>query len=277
MVLSALSFSLMSVCVKQLEGAIPVAEVVLARSVVSLALSWWLLKHLGLNPWGERRRMLVLRGVVGTLALYCVYAALAELPLAAATVFQYLYPTFTTALAWGALGELAGKRIFAAMAFGWLGVWLVAQPFGATPLEPWAVAIAITGALLTSIAYVTVRSLANYEDPMVIVFYFPLVSLPLSLPWVMANPVMPSGADWAWLVGVGLFTQLGQIFLTKGLTQLPAAKATAISYVQVIFAAGWGALWFGELINISTVAGALLVLLATILSLKPPHKPPQFH
>jgi drug/metabolite transporter (DMT)-like permease len=163
------------------------------------------------------------------------------------------------------------------MAFGWLGVWLVAQPFGATPLEPWAVAIAITGALLTSIAYVTVRSLANYEDPMVIVFYFPLVSLPLSLPWVMANPVMPSGADWAWLVGVGLFTQLGQIFLTKGLTQLPAAKATAISYVQVIFAAGWGALWFGELINISTVAGALLVLLATILSLKPPHRPPQFH
>lgn len=63
MVLSALSFSLMSVCVKQLEGAIPVAEVVLARSVVSLALSWWLLKHLGLNPWGERRRMLVLRGL----------------------------------------------------------------------------------------------------------------------------------------------------------------------------------------------------------------------
>ncbi|NBQ19770.1 MAG: EamA family transporter, partial [Synechococcaceae bacterium WB5_2A_257] len=102
MVLSALSFSLMSVCVKQLGGAIPVAEVVLARSLVSLALSWWLLNHLGLNPWGERRRMLVLRGVVGTLALYCVYAALAELPLAAATVFQYLYPTFTTALAWGA-------------------------------------------------------------------------------------------------------------------------------------------------------------------------------
>ncbi|NCU91447.1 MAG: EamA family transporter, partial [Synechococcaceae bacterium WB7_1B_046] len=62
MVLSALSFSLMSVCVKQLGGAIPVAEVVLARSLVSLALSWWLLNHLGLNPWGERRRMLVLRG-----------------------------------------------------------------------------------------------------------------------------------------------------------------------------------------------------------------------
>ena len=37
-------------------------------------------------------------------------------------MLQYLYPTFTAALAWGALGERAGKRILLAMALGWLGV-----------------------------------------------------------------------------------------------------------------------------------------------------------
>lgn len=268
MLLSAFSFSVMAVCVKQLGGRIPVAEVVFARSLVSLGISWWLIKRMGLNPWGKKRRMLVLRGIVGTLALFCVYAALAELPLAAATVFQYLYPTFTTALAWGILGEITGKRIFAAMALGWLGVFMVAQPFAASPLPALPTAIAITGALLTSIAYVTVRSLAEHENPMVIVFYFPLVSLPMSLPLVLVNPVLPSGSDWTWLIGVGIFTQLGQIWLTQGLTQLPAARATAISYAQVVFAATWGVLFFGEILNTSTIIGAILVLGATILSLK---------
>jgi drug/metabolite transporter (DMT)-like permease len=277
MLLSAFSFSLMGLCVKKLEGGIPLAEIVLARSLVSLAISWWLLKKLDIEPWGERRRMLVIRGAVGTLALYCVFAALAELPLASATVFQYLYPTFTTALAWGALGEMVGKRIIAAMALGWIGVWLVAQPFSAAALPPLPVAIAITGALLTSIAYVTVRSLANYEHPLVIVYYFPLISIPMSVPWVIANPVLPNTEELSWLIGVGIFTQLGQIWLTQGLTRLPAARATAISYVQVLFAAGWGAILFGEFINLSIMIGALLILAATILSLKPPHRPQPSH
>ena len=83
MVASALSFSLMGVCVKQVGGRIPAAEVVLARAIVSVALSWWLLRRAGVPPWGQRRGLLVWRGVIGTAALRCVYAALAALPGAA--------------------------------------------------------------------------------------------------------------------------------------------------------------------------------------------------
>ena len=282
MVASALSFSVMTVCVKQLEGRIPVAEVVLARALISLVLSWWLLRRQQLSPWGTRRPTLIWRGVVGSAALFCVYAAIAQLPLAAATVLQYLYPTFTAALAWGALGERAGKRVLLAMALGWSGVLLVAQPnwlssFGQNlntqSLPPLAVAIGITGALMTSVAYVLVRNLGPDEHPLVIVFYFPLVSVPVCLPFVLTNPVVPTGVELIWLLGVGLFTQLGQVFLTRGITGMPAAQATAISYVQVLFAAIWGTLIFGEQLNNLTVMGALLILGATLISLKPPRKP----
>ena len=282
MVASALSFSVMTVCVKQLEGRIPVAEVVLARALISLVLSWWLLRQQQLSPWGTRRTTLIWRGVVGSAALFCVYAAIAQLPLAAATVLQYLYPTFTAALAWGALGERAGKRVLLAMALGWSGVLLVAQPnwlpsFGQSlnpqSLPPLAVAIGVTGALLTSLAYVLVRNLAPDEHPLVIVFYFPLISVPLSLPFVLANPVLPTGVELIWLLGVGVFTQLGQVFLTQGITGMPAAQATAISYVQVIFAALWGTFLFGEQLNNLMMLGALLILGATLISLRPPRKP----
>ena len=59
------------------------------------------------------------------------------------------------------------------------------------PLPAIAVAIGITGALLTALAYVTVRHLANDEHRSVIIFYFPLMSVPMALPFVLANPVWP--------------------------------------------------------------------------------------
>ena len=271
MLASALAFSLMGVCVKQVGSRIPAAEVVLARAIVSVALSWWLLQRAGVEPWGDRKGLLILRGAIGTAALLCVYAALALLPLASATVLQYLYPTITALLAWLMLGEPIGKRVMLAMALGWSGVLLVAQPASlltsATGLPPLAVLIALGGALFTSLAYVSVRSLGTSEHPLVIVFYFPLVALPLSLPLVALHPVMPTPTELLWLIGVGVFTQLGQVYLTRGLTALPAAQATAISYVQVAFAGLWGWLVFGESIDGWTVAGAALVLAATLVSL----------
>ena len=161
--------------------------------------------------------------------------------------------------------------VLAAMALGCPGVLLVAQPAGllqgGSTLALVPVLIAVAGALFTALAYVSVRSLGTSEHPLVIVFYFPLVALPLSLPLVALNPVLPTPAELLWLVGVGIFTQLGQVYLTRSLTALPAARATAISYVQVLFAGGWGWLLFGESIDSWTIAGAGLVLAATLVSL----------
>jgi drug/metabolite transporter (DMT)-like permease len=272
MVLSALCFSLMGVCVKQVGSRIPATEVVLARAVVSVVLSWWMLRRSGIAPWGQRRWLLIWRGAIGTLALLCVYQALAMLPLAAATVLQYSYPTFTALLAWLTLGEPMGRRLLGAVALGWLGVMVLAWPPAGTglgtALPPLAVAIALVGAFSTALAYVSVRALRHSEHPLVIVFYFPLVALVLSLPLVLRDPVVPSWNELFWLIGVGLFTQLGQLTLTEGLMGLPAARATAISYVQVAFAVLWGWLIFAEPLEGTTLLGALLVLAATLMSLK---------
>jgi drug/metabolite transporter (DMT)-like permease len=264
----AFSFSLMTVCVKQLHGRLPVAEVVLGRALVSVVLSGWLVRRAGLDPLGQRRGLLALRGAVGTAALFCVYLGVMRLPLAAATVLQYLYPSLTALLAWAWLGERPGARIALAMTLGWLGVLVMAHPFGGggpgQTLPPDGVAWAVAGALLTAVAYVSVRELGRSEHPQVIVLWFPLISLPLSLPLVALEPTLPTLPELGWLLGVGLFTQLGQIGLTHGLMHLSAARATTISYAQVAFAALWGWLVFGEGIGAPTLAGGGLIL-ASIL------------
>ena len=273
MLSSALSFSLMGVCVKALGGRIPVVEVVLARSLVSLLLSVAMLRQAGLNPWGQRRWLLVLRGLIGTAALFCVFAALAQLPLAAATVLQYLHPTFTALLAWLLLRERVGPRVLLAALLGWLAVILLSSPaellgLRGAPLPLAGVLLALAGALLSACAYVSVRALGRSEHPLVIVFYFPLVGLAVTLLPVLIDPVLPTAAESLALVGVGLFTQLGQIGITKGLLGMPAARATAMSYGQVPLAALWGWCLFHEQLDPDTALAAGLVLAATLLTLR---------
>ena len=284
MLSSALSFSLMGACVKAIGGGLPVAEVVLARSGVSLVLSVVMLRQAGLNPWGRRRGLLILRGVIGTAALLCVFAALAQLPLAPATVLQYLQPSFTALLAWLLLRERIGLRMVLAALLGLLAVVVLcspqelsgllgpAAPFllgrGGSALPLGGILLAMAGALLSACAYVSVRALGRSEHPLVIVFYFPLVGLVLTLPVVLLQPVWPSPLQALALVGVGLFTQLGQIGITKGLLGMPAGRATAMSYGQVPLAALWGWCFFQESLDPDTALAAGLVLAATLLSLR---------
>ena len=271
LVLSSLAFSLMTVCVKQLGGRIPVSEIVLVRSVVSIALTGTAMALGGINPLGSNRRLLLLRGICGSIALLCFFEAITSLPLASATVLQYTYPTFTAGAAWLLLGERLRRRIGIAVVMGWIGVvmviepeWLGAGQVGLAMQPPMA---ALGGALFTALAYVCVRRLSTKEHPLVIILYFPLVSIPLTLPMVIKDGVWPFGLDWAWLLGVGVLTQLGQIWVTKGLSCLPAARATSLNYVQVLFAASWGWIWFNESITAFTCIGAALVLSASIISL----------
>ena len=275
LILCALAFSLMTVCVKHLGGQLPVAEIVLVRSLISIVITLAMLQRVGVSPWGEQRGLLLVRGVLGTTALLCFFEALARLPLAAATLLQYTYPTLTALSAWLLLGEPIRRRIGIAVLLGWIGVMLVMQPdwinSTTSAVMPELPAIAVTlglgGALLTALAYVSVRQLSAREHPLVIVFYFPLVSVPATLPLLWGQAIWPSPEQWLWLVGVGIFTQLGQIWLTEGLSALPAARVTSINYVQIVFASLWGVLFFAEPITGAVVLGAACVLGATLISL----------
>jgi drug/metabolite transporter (DMT)-like permease len=263
MAISALGFSAMSVLVKVCSETLPTGEIVLARAVGTLVLSFALVKRAGLSPWGVQRGRLLLRGVLGFSALACYYGALARLPLADATVLQNTIPVFTALLAWWLLGERVGWGAAVAIACGLGGVMLVMHPGGA-PGNAIGAALAIGGALLSATAYVTVRQLSRTEDPLVIVFYFPLVATPLALPWAASVWVWPSAREWLLLAAIGVTTQIGQVFLTLGLAVEKAARATAAGYLQICFAIGWQLLVFGTQPTLATLGGAALIIAGTL-------------
>ncbi|MFT4569715.1 MAG: drug/metabolite transporter (DMT)-like permease [Hyphomicrobiaceae bacterium] len=268
MIASAFAFSVMTLLVKIVGARLPSQEIVLVRALISLGLSWVLLRRAGISIWGKNPRLLVARGFVGFLALSCVYYSVTHNPLAEATIIQYLYPAITAALATLVLGERFPRRLLLAAPVSAVGLVLIAKPaflFGAgVALDPVALWAAVVGAVLTSVAYVLVRQLAMKEHPLVIVFYFPLVTVPATLPFVMTHFVAPRGIEWLLLAGVGLATQAGQVWLTRGLQMESAGRAAATSYLQVIFATFWGALWFGQFPDGVAIVGGVLLVGATL-------------
>lgn len=281
MIAGAFFFSLMSLAVKLAGQRMPSQQIVLVRGALNVAFTYAMLRSAGVYLWGSRPRVLVLRGLLGFAALSCFYYGLIHLPLADATVLQYTNPVWTGLLAAWLLGErmkpVEGALVVASLA----GVVLIARPamlFGtdAPSLDPVAVAVALIGAVFSAAAYVTVRQLGRTEHPLVIVFYFTLVTVPASLPGVViAGPVLPQGIEWLALLGVGLTAQAGQVYLTRGLQIEPAGRATAVGYLQIVFAGVWGAAFFAEYPDGWAVAGALLVLVSTLSLARRRAEPPR--
>ncbi len=270
MVLSALFFSVMSLLVKLVGERISTAQIVLARSLVSLVLSWWLLKRLKIDWRGNRPPLLILRGFFGLGGLLCYFSAISQLTLSDVTVLHYTNPIFTALIAALCLGEKITRRHGIALFICVFGVVLVARPsilFGSENSLPVdGVAIALLGAVLAAAAYVTVRKLGKSEHPLVVVLYFPLVSVPLVLPIALLDWVMPTPQEWLLLLGVGLTTQFAQVFMTRGLHKLPAGRATAIGYLQIVFATGWGWLVYQSFPDAIGIAGALLIVGGVLLT-----------
>jgi len=270
LVCASLFFSIMTVCVKKIDSIIPIYELVFFRSFISLLITSFIIRRKDINPWGNNKPLLILRGILGTIALVCIFYAIRNMPLNLSTVIQYTYPIFISIFAGIFINEQITKGIILALITGWLGILVILNPTQLSTLnveiDSFSIFIAFLGAVTTSLAYITVKKLSFTENVFIIIKYFPLISIITLLPAVLINWVTPSLQDFVWIIGIGLFTQLGQTFLTIGLKNLPASEASSINYLQVLFGSIWGIIFFNELININFIIGSLLVLLGTIIS-----------
>ena len=276
MLISALGFSLMAACVKEVSGlGIPVLEIVAARAIVSAIISYADIKRKNIPLWGHNKVLLIARGTVGSFALMFVYYTVTTLPLAEATLLQYLHPVFTAILALFFLKETIQRSTIACIVISLLGLFIILQPNLAQPnlqlssgvQYPWlSISAGVLGAFGSAVAYVIVKKLTKTDDSSVIIFYFPLVAFPISMIMLGSDFVVPSLAATGLLILVGIFTQVGQVGLTKALHSADANKATAYAYVQVLFSVFIGWAYFSEVPMATTIMGGGLIMVGALIN-----------
>ena len=269
----------MSLFVKLVGRALPSQEIVLGRGLITLALSYIALRAVGVSPSGHRTGVLALRGIVGYAAVSAFFYGVIHLPLAVATVIHYTNPVFTTVIAAVFLAEPIRRRDAGCLLTSLVGVLMITRPgvlFGgvASQLDTAGLIAALAGAILAAGAYVMIRYLSSTEHELVIVLWFGVIGSLGAIPGTALNFVLPTGWLWLGLLGVGLTTHAAQVLLTRGLTLVPAGRAMTIGYIQIVFAALWGLLVFGERPDIWLWLGAALIIGSTLsLRLQAPSAP----
>lgn len=264
MLLASISFGVMNISVKFVHQ-MPVGEVVFFRAVVQIILSSFILAKAKQNPWGKNPKMLLLRGLFGSLGLFCYFYTLQVMPLGNATVIHYLSPILTTLVA-VALGDEKNHPIsYVFFAICMLGVTVVNGL--STEITTSGIFAGIGGALFSAFAYNTIRRLKNIENPNVVVLYFPLVTLPLSLisiPIFNQAWIWPQSSDWIWLLLTGISTQAGQYFMTRAYQSEKTSTVSAVSYTGILWSLTFGIFLFHETYLPLQFIGVGLVIIGVI-------------
>lgn len=159
---SAFLFSLMGVCIRYASHTVDNPTIVFFRNFVGLFIFLPFIYRKGIGFFKtEKIWMHSWRAVIGLVAMYGFFYAIAHLKLSNAMVFTYSSPIFIPLIAWLFLKEKITNAMFLAAAIGLIGVIFVAKP-DAGMFNQMSI-IGLGASFLAAMAFVTVRALNQYR------------------------------------------------------------------------------------------------------------------
>jgi drug/metabolite transporter (DMT)-like permease len=268
MIISALSFALMSVAVKQ-ANSIPLIQKVFFRNLVMLLLIVPQLVtkarlHGSRAFWGNRknRGWLLVRSLFGFLGVFLYYFSIGKLTLADSAMLNKLSAFFVIILSALFLKERIRIYQIPALIAAFTGAMLIIKPGFNLLILPALAGFATS--ILAACAYTIVASLKGKEDPLTIIFWFSAVSTLASLFPMMILWEAPDLSGIVVLILTGIFAAGGQYFLTMAYTHGPAGEVSIYHYTQVVFSLIIGFLIWREIPDFLSMGGALLIIGAAI-------------
>ncbi len=162
------------------------------------------------------------------------------------------------------LREHVGVWRWSAVAMGFAGVIIIAQPGGA-PIPLLGASAALAWALATAIVSFLIRGMASTEEPIRIVFYFSLFGTAMVAPFLPFYMSAHDSRQWLLLGGIGVCGMLGQLCVTSALRLGAIASVVVMDYTSLIWATAYGWLVWGYLPTTATWLGAPLIVAAGIV------------
>lgn len=260
MLLAMLLFATMDAASKTLVVDHSIAQILWVRYLMFLGFAMALAARRGglraatrsRRPWQQVARSLLLLAENAVFVLAFRY-----LPLADAHALAAVAPLLVTALSVPLLGERVGLRRWAAVATGFLGVLVIVRPGFAT--VDWTLLIPLFGALLFALYQIQVRQLRAHDSAETTLFYSAVVGAAVLTLVGPATWTPPDAAGWGLLLLVGVLGTGAHVALILGLASAPASTLQPYNYTLLLWAAVIGFLVFGDLPDLWTVAGGLVV------------------
>ena len=200
------------------------------------------------------------RCLFGTTGLIANFYAIDRLALADANMLNKLSPFFAIIISIPLLKEKPSRMDILATIVAFIGALFIIRP---TPgnMELGAALIGLYGGFGAGTAYVFVRRAGRKgASTPIIVTCFSLFSCLLTLPFIITDYVPMTPKQLIILILAGLSAAVGQFGITTAYRFAPAKKLSVFDYIQVVFAALWGILFFGETPTGMSIIGYVIII-----------------
>ncbi len=256
---AAFFFALMNTFVK-LSGELPAIQKSFFRNFIALIAAAGILRKtgLGFKPQSKNIKLLIIRSITGTVGILGNFYAVGKLGLADASMIQKLSPFLAIIFSFLFLNEKVKLyQIFGVIA-AFAGSVFVIKP--GTDVDIFPALIGVLGACGAGSAYTAVRALGNRgEKGPVIVFFFSAFSCVVTLPYILFKYEPMSLYQVFMLLLAGLSAAGGQFSVTAAYSNAPAKEISVFDYSQVIFAAVFGFVFMGDLPDVYSVIGYIII------------------
>ena len=274
-ILSSFFFALMSTFVK-LAGDIPSIQKSFFRNFVALIFAIIILikSKDGFKFKKENLGYLFLRSFFGTVGILCNYYAIQHLILADASMINKLAPFFVILFSFFILKEKIKLWQGLSIILAFIGSLFIINPDFIIKLPKiilgkesfmltfttFPALVGVIGAMGAGIAYTMIRKLTlRGEKGSFIVFFFSAFSCLVTLPYLIFNYKSMSLLQFIYLLFAGIFAAFGQFAITAAYAKAPAREISIFDYSQIIFSAIIGFLIFGQIPNLFSILGYVII------------------
>lgn len=263
-IISAFFFALMGLFVK-LSGDLPIIQKSFFRNAVACIFAFVLItknKQWAL-PKGKNVLFLFIRAVAGTGGILCNFYALSNMNLADASMLNKLSPFFAVIFSIFMLKEKPSIKQIFAISLAFIGALFIMKPSFTFDALPGL--LGFIGGLGAGLAYACVRKLTQNDfKGNLVIFYFSLFSCIVTLPWLIFDFTPMSAEQWICLICAGLSASGGQYFITAAYSKAPAKEISIYDYSQIIFTTLLSLVVFGDLPDILSFVGYVIIISAAL-------------
>ena len=203
----------------------------------------------------------IARGFCAIISATCFIFAITYVPLADAVAISFIAPFLVTILGATILREPVGIRRWSAVGAGLIGTIIIVRP-GMGVFHP-AIFLVIVAAAAFAVRQIISRYLGDKDRTSTTLAYTSLttlVVLAIPLPFFWRAPI--NMTDVAMMVGMAIIAGLGEFFIIRALEIALAVVVAPTHYSLIIFSTIWGYIFFADLPDFWTWAGALIIIVS---------------
>jgi len=258
MLLAAFIFSFTDIFIKYLSSSFSPNQIAFVRFLMGGFILWPILSSRGISLRGNQTRILILRGLFGTLSFFCLLKSIAMIPLSNAIVLHYTFPLFAALFSYLLFKTSLEKGELILIMIGLVGIYILTNPDFHSFNQGYL--FGLLSGCLGGMAMVLAHKARQMNSPFIIYFYFCLIGGMITFPFVIQSFKVPNIQHGILLVLTALMLLLGQVLMNHGLKFCKASEGSLILMSEVVFTGIAGFLIFKDPLTLNFLAGTILII-----------------